>query len=77
VTPGTLGMAELTTLAGPTLEQRRNQHRPIDQAAIAAEVRRLHGSGLTAHDIAGALRLSFADVLRVIAGTSGGPVRLP
>lgn len=39
------------------------QHRPQDQAAMAAEIRRLSAEGLKPRDIAAALRLDLAAVL--------------
>lgn len=65
--PGTLGLAELEALTGRTYHDRANEHRPADQAAIAAEIRRLRSGGLTATDIAGALRISLGEVLRLLA----------
>ena len=47
---GSLGLAEYAALA--------QLHRPTDPVALAAEIHRLHRSGLTARDIAVALRLA-------------------
>ena len=54
-------------MSGSTYEQRANQHRPTDPATIAAEIRRLAASGLSARVIAGALRIGLAEVLRHLA----------
>ena len=43
-------------------------HRPTGQAEIAAEVHRLHETGLTARDVASALRLDPAAVVNILAG---------
>jgi hypothetical protein len=42
-----------------------NQHRPTDPASLAAEIRRMHESGLTARDIAEALRLAPDVVINI------------
>ncbi len=47
-------------------ERRANQHRPTDQALLAAEIQRLHQNGLSAHDIAGALRLGLSAVEQML-----------
>ncbi len=39
------------------------QHRPLDDAALAAECRRLHATGLTPRDVAIAMRVDLAIVL--------------
>jgi len=62
---GTLGMSAYAQLA--------QLHRPTDPVALAAEIRRLHSSGLAARDIAVALRLA-ADV---VANTLGAPIDSP
>lgn len=49
---------------------RAELHRPVAPGAIAAEVRRLAASGLTAGDIASALRL---DVVAVHDALRGAP----
>jgi hypothetical protein len=41
-------------------------HKPADQGAIEAEIRRLHGTRLTARDISSALRLDIAVVLQAL-----------
>jgi hypothetical protein len=45
-----------------------NQHRPDDPAALATEIRRMHADGLTARDIAEALRLAPDMVINVLYG---------
>jgi hypothetical protein len=54
---------------GGQLDYRRlaDLHRPRDPSAIATEVRRLHATGLTAQDIAAALRLAPDHVLTLLA----------
>lgn len=42
-------------------------HMPSDPAALAEEVRRLSASGLTATDIASALRVDLAQVRTLLA----------
>ncbi len=42
-------------------------HEPTDPNAIASEVRRLHGQGLTGRDIAAALRISHVQVNTILA----------
>jgi hypothetical protein len=61
---GALDMAAYAVLA--------QLHRPTDPAALAAEMRRLHGSGLTAQDIAAALRLA-PDAVSKILSTPAAP----
>ncbi len=46
------------------------QHRPTDDVALATEVRRLSTTGLTAQDIAVALRLSLPVVREMVAAPS-------
>jgi hypothetical protein len=41
-------------------------HRPTDPALIASEIRRLHGTGLTARDVSVALRLDLGVVLEAL-----------
>ena len=43
-----------------------NMHRPTDPTALAGEIRRLHGTGLTPRDIAATLRLDMAAVLQAL-----------
>jgi len=62
---GTLGMSAYAQLA--------QLHRPTDPAALAAEIRRLHSSGLTARDIAVALRLEPDAVNSTLNATGGLP----
>lgn len=45
-------------------------HRPTDPAKVRDEVRRLSTTGLTAVDIATALRLDLAAVREMLAGAS-------
>jgi hypothetical protein len=45
---------------------RASQHRPDDPAALATEIRRMHESGLTARDIAEALRLAHDVVINIL-----------
>jgi hypothetical protein len=57
-------------------QRRANQHKPSDPAALALEVRRLRANGLTAYDIAGALRLGLPAVeqmLRTPSPVEGDP----
>ena len=58
---GPLGM-EYTMLS--------QQHRPTDPQAMAAEIKRLRSTGLSARDISVALRLLLTDVIDVL-GESG------
>lgn len=44
-------------------QQRAQQHRPDDQAALVVEIRRLTGEGLKPRDIAAALNLHISFVL--------------
>jgi len=53
--------------AGPTYQERANRYRTTDPVRFAAEIRRMAGSGLTAHDIAGLLQLAPSEVLRLLA----------
>ncbi len=55
---GPLGMAQYAALAA--------MHRPTDPAALAAEIRRLHRTGLTSRDIAAALRMRLDEVVNVL-----------
>ena len=41
-------------------------HRPSDPRAMAAEVKRLRASGLSARDISAALRLLLSDVIDIL-----------
>jgi len=43
-----------------------NMHRPTDPEAIAAEIRRLRKTGLTARDISNTLRLDLGVVLAAL-----------
>jgi hypothetical protein len=62
---GTLGMSAYAQLA--------QLHRPTDPVALAAEIRRLHISGLTARDIAVALRLESDAVNNTLNTPDGLP----
>jgi hypothetical protein len=44
----------------------RDQHRPTDTTVIADEIRRLHGFGLKARDIADSLRIGVSAVLQAL-----------
>jgi hypothetical protein len=44
----------------------RDQHRPTDSQAMAAEIRRLRGEGLMPRDIADTLRLGLGAVLTAL-----------
>jgi hypothetical protein len=58
---GVLDMAAYAQLA--------QLHRPTDPLALAAEIRRLHRSGLTAQDIATALRLAPDTVVNTLGAS--------
>jgi hypothetical protein len=45
-------------------------HRPADPQAMVAEIRRLHGTGLTPRDISVALHIALAQVLESIGEPS-------
>lgn len=51
---------------GAELRARADANRPADSTALAEEVRRLRGLGLTARDVAAALRLDLAFVLTTL-----------
>ena len=55
------GVLDMTAYA-----QLAQLHRPTDPAALAAEIRRLHRSGLSARDIAAALRLAPDAVINTL-----------
>jgi hypothetical protein len=46
----------------PQWQLMANLHRPADPMALAGEIRRLHGQGLTPMDIATSLRLDIGIV---------------
>jgi len=46
--------------------ERAELYRPTDEAAIAAEIRQLHQTGLTPRDISSAMRLNLGMVLRAL-----------
>lgn len=51
------------------------RHKPVDSTALEAELLRLHRGGLTAGDLALALRLDLVYVLEVLARlNAGGPL---
>jgi hypothetical protein len=56
-------------------EQRATQHRPTDAEKLGREVRRLVAGGLTPRDIAGALQVHVAEVLRLLVSTDAGHSR--
>lgn len=59
-----------TTIGGAMNYARLSQvHRPADPQALAKEVRRLASTGLTATDIATALRLNLAAVREMLGRT--------
>jgi hypothetical protein len=62
---------------GGALDYRRlaELHKPADAAAIAAEIRRLHGDGLKPRDISIALRISLETVLAALQSISTNEVR--
>ncbi len=67
---GVLDLAALDALTGLSYDRRAHEHRPTDPASLAAEVRRLHGSGLTAADISVALRMDLAQVRETLSITT-------
>lgn len=44
----------------------RDQHRPTDGKTMQAEIRHLHSTGLTVHDIASTLRIGVAAVQQAL-----------
>ena len=52
------------------LEALRNLHRPTNPAGLVAEARRLAATGLTARDVAQALRMPFPEVLESLHGVA-------
>ena len=48
----------------------RDRHRPSDPAAIDAEIRRLHSTGLQPRDISTALRIALPAVLTALRADS-------
>ncbi len=72
--PGTLNMAALALLAGKPLthDERAQVHRPTNPAALAAEIRRLAATGLTARDISIALRVGLGQVLEALQDAQRG-----
>jgi hypothetical protein len=59
---GPLGMEQYAILA--------QKHRPSEPQTMAAEIKRLRATGLSARDISAALRLLLTDVIDVL-GESG------
>ena len=49
-------------------------HRPSNPAVLAMEMRRLHANGLTARDIAAALRLDIGQVLEALTAPNSPAV---
>jgi hypothetical protein len=47
-------------------DRRAMFHRPTDRDVLAAEIRRLHSTGLTRRDIASALRIDLTTVLHAL-----------
>jgi hypothetical protein len=60
------------TIGGP-IDYRRlaELHRPADPNRLATEIRRLHRDGLTAQDIAAALRIDVVQVATILHPMSG------
>lgn len=58
----------MTTSDSATLnyESASQQHRPSDPHELAAEIRRLHSTGLSPRDIAAALRLALPAVVEAL-----------
>ena len=54
-------------------ERPTQKHRPTDQTAMAAEVRRLHQTGHSIHYIAAALRLAPEAVINMLTTTGDTP----
>jgi hypothetical protein len=66
-------MTSRTSIGGPidwAVLYGRDQYRPTDGEALQAEIRRLHESGLTAHDISSSLHIGVAAVLQALQGAS-------
>jgi hypothetical protein len=59
-------VAELSTSDWTQYRALADQHRPTEQSAIAEEIRRLHREGLTARDVADAMRLDVGVVLSAL-----------
>jgi hypothetical protein len=71
------GVPDLNRTIGGPLDYRllAQQHRPKDQAALAAEARRMADQGLKPRDIAAALGMNVVLVLHILGATSGLPER--
>jgi hypothetical protein len=54
------------TSPGDDFATRADLHRPTDPVQLAAEIRRLADSGLTARDIGAALRIGLGQVLEAL-----------
>jgi hypothetical protein len=65
--------SRLTVSAYASLAQ---LHRPSEPEALATEIRRLHKTGLTARDIATALRMSPDRVINILGARVGPQVRV-
>jgi hypothetical protein len=50
------------------------QHRPRDPSRLAAEVHRLHATGLSARDISQALRLPLDQTINVLSAMPSGVI---
>ena len=61
---GPLGMEQYTMLS--------QQHRPTDPQAIAAEIKRLRSTGLSARDVSVALRLPLDQAVNVLGEAGHG-----
>jgi DNA invertase Pin-like site-specific DNA recombinase len=61
IIPGVLNLAAYELLAG--------KHRPRDDSALHAEIRRLHGDGMSIESIATAFRVS-GDAVRAVLSQS-------
>jgi hypothetical protein len=59
------------TMRATTYDLAANRYRPTDSAQLAAEIQRLHENGLTARDIAAALRLAPDVVVAMLCNNHG------
>ncbi len=55
---------------GAAYQRRADRHRPADDKAIAAEVRRLAATGLSAMDIAQAIGIAWPAVVAMLEGAA-------
>ena len=68
-------MTQRKTIGGPLrYDLLAALNRPQDTAALCAEARRLAGTGLTAGDIASAMRIDFVQVRRWLGEPSRRPL---